>query len=104
MSYVDKRFPGLGPEGFLGIGYREWGDASAGRVLICIHGLSQNRRHFDAIAEALADDYRVLSLDMPGRGDHRGRQGVSATLSGDYSGSPAFKRPSRWCARSDSCL
>jgi len=68
MSSRDSRFPALGPEGFLNICYREWGDRSNPQVLICVHGLSRNRLDFDALGEDLADDWRVLALDMPGRG------------------------------------
>lgn len=48
--------------------YTEWGDADA-PPLVCVHGLSRNGRDFDSLAAALADDYRVLCPDMPGRGE-----------------------------------
>lgn len=48
--------------------YAEWGDADA-PPLVCVHGLSRNGRDFDSLAAALADDYRVLCPDMPGRGE-----------------------------------
>ncbi len=47
--------------------YSEWGSPDAPPV-VCVHGLSRVGRDFDPIAEPLADDYRVLCLDMPGRG------------------------------------
>lgn len=69
MPFADKHFSSLGLAGFHRIAYREWGDPGNPRVLICVHGLSRNRKDFDTIAEALADRWRVLAPDMPGRGD-----------------------------------
>jgi pimeloyl-ACP methyl ester carboxylesterase len=37
-------------------------------VIICVHGLTRNAHDFDFVARALAQDYRIMSLDMPGRG------------------------------------
>jgi pimeloyl-ACP methyl ester carboxylesterase len=34
-----------------------------------VHGLTRNGRDFDTLASALADRFRVLCPDMPGRGD-----------------------------------
>ncbi|WP_435361477.1 alpha/beta fold hydrolase [Haloarchaeobius sp. DFWS5] len=47
--------------------YSAWGDPT-NPVVLCVHGLSRNGRDFDALAQSLADDYRVLCPDMPGRG------------------------------------
>lgn len=47
--------------------YSEWG-AVEDPPVVCVHGLSRVGRDFDPIAEVLADDYRVLCVDMPGRG------------------------------------
>lgn len=49
------------------IGYAEWGRRDA-PVLVCVHGLTRNGRDFDALAERLADRYRVICPDMVGRG------------------------------------
>lgn len=49
--------------------YYEYGSNNAGKpVLLCVHGLARNGRDFDVIAEALSGEYRVISVDMPGRG------------------------------------
>ena len=48
--------------------YWEWGDAANPRVLVCAHGLSRQGRDFDTLARALADTYRVVSVDVAGRG------------------------------------
>lgn len=50
------------------IAYAEWGEPDNPRVLICVHGLTRNGRDFDALAEALAGDYRVVCPDVVGRG------------------------------------
>jgi len=60
--------PCLGPHGFHHIRYTEWGDARNPDVVICVHGLTRNGRDFDALARALASDYRVLCPDVVGRG------------------------------------
>ncbi len=46
----------------------EWGDAANNRVLVCVHGLSRNAHDFDYVARALHHDYRVIAIDMAGRG------------------------------------
>ncbi len=48
--------------------YREWGDPDNERVLICVHGLLRVSNDFDALAAALASDYRVVCPDVVGRG------------------------------------
>ena len=47
----------------------DWGDERNPRVVVCVHGLSRNGRDFDVVAPALADGYRVLCPDIPGRGE-----------------------------------
>lgn len=59
---------GLGPHGFHRLAYTEWGTTAAPRTLICVHGMTRNGRDFDRLAAALADRWRVLCPDMPGRG------------------------------------
>lgn len=52
--------------------YKEWGDAENPATLVCVHGLTRVSDDFDALAEALCDDYRVICPDVVGRGrsDH----------------------------------
>ena len=57
-----------GPHGFHRLVYTEWGDATAPRTLICVHGLTRNGRDFDRLAAALSERYRVICPDVPGRG------------------------------------
>lgn len=65
----EQKLQHLGPGGFHQVAYREWGDADNPRVLVCVHGISRRASDFDQIAHALSDEYRVLSADMPGRGN-----------------------------------
>ena len=58
----------LDPHGFHWLRYVEWGDSANPRVLVCVHGLTRNGRDFDYLARSLADAYRVVCPDMPGRG------------------------------------
>lgn len=60
-------FSGLGTAGFHRLHYTEWGDPGAPTV-VCVHGLTQNARTFDALAEALAPTCHVVCLDVVGRG------------------------------------
>ena len=59
----------LSPHGFHRVAYREWGHPASSRTLVCAHGLTRNGRDFDALAATLANRFRVLCPDMPGRGD-----------------------------------
>jgi len=55
--------------------YRE---AGSGPNLVLIHGMINSSRHWEGVAERLADSYRVIAPDLIGHGD-------SATPRGDYS-------------------
>ncbi|MEO6929418.1 MAG: alpha/beta hydrolase [Casimicrobiaceae bacterium] len=59
----------LSAHGFHRVAYREWGDAANRDVVVCVHGLARNARDFDFLALRLAPRFRVLAVDMPGRGD-----------------------------------
>jgi pimeloyl-ACP methyl ester carboxylesterase len=52
--------------------YWQWGDASAARVVLCVHGLSRQGRDFDVLAQALCarsgTPIRVVCPDVVGRG------------------------------------
>lgn len=68
MRMQEKRVLGLGAHGFYRIAYFEWGDPANDEVLVCVHGLTRRGRDFDALAQAMADRYRVICVDLPGRG------------------------------------
>lgn len=59
---------GLSASGFHKISYTDWGDPASERAVICVHGLTRNARDFDALAEALAGECRVVCPDVAGRG------------------------------------
>ncbi len=39
-----------------------------GREILCIHGLTANSRFWDCLASALSPHYRVIAMDLRGRG------------------------------------
>src|SRR4029078_5943216 len=59
---------GISAAGFHRIHYTDWGKPDSERVVICVHGLTRNGRDFDALAEALSADFRVVCPDVAGRG------------------------------------
>src|SRR5258705_12986811 len=59
---------GLTAHGFHKIFYTDWGDSTNERVVICVHGLTRNCRDFDFLAQALANECRVVCPDVAGRG------------------------------------
>lgn len=52
--------------------YWAWGDADAGRTVVCVHGLSRQGRDFDVLAQAIVErspePVRVVCPDVVGRG------------------------------------
>lgn len=68
-SFRRKSVTCAAPGGLHRLSYLEWGDAANPRVLVCAHGLTRCARDFDFLAAALADRYRVVCPDMPGRGE-----------------------------------
>jgi len=51
------------------LSYVEWGNLRSARTLVCVHGLTRCARDFDALARALLPGFRVVCVDLPGRGD-----------------------------------
>ena len=68
VLYRDRSLHFLTAGGFRNVCYREWGDPKNPKVVICVHGLSRNRLDFDTLAAAICANYRVVAIDMPGRG------------------------------------
>jgi len=62
-------FSALGQNGFHRIAYTDWGDPANPHIVVCVHGLARNSRDFDFFAAALADDCRVICMDVVGRGE-----------------------------------
>lgn len=68
MTSSERSFLALGPHGFHRVAYREWGDPTNPRVVVCVHGLTRNSHDFDVLAGALRGQWRVVCPDLPGRG------------------------------------
>jgi pimeloyl-ACP methyl ester carboxylesterase len=58
----------LSARGLHRMAYWEWGDPRNARVLVCVHGLSRQGRDFDALAQAMSGEFRVVCPDVVGRG------------------------------------
>ncbi|HRQ05111.1 MAG TPA: alpha/beta hydrolase [Nitrosomonas halophila] len=56
------------PQGHHRLAYTDWGDPKNEHVVVCVHGLTRNCRDFDFLAAALQQDFRVICIDMVGRG------------------------------------
>jgi pimeloyl-ACP methyl ester carboxylesterase len=63
MSYTEHHYPS---KDGLSLYYREYGKGD--KVIICLHGLTRNSKDFHPLAAHLADRYRVISVDIRGRG------------------------------------
>lgn len=50
------------------LSYLEYGDSTNPEVVICLHGLTRNAADFDHLAIELSKNFRVISVDLPGRG------------------------------------
>lgn len=48
--------------------FTEWGAAENPEVVCCVHGLTRNSRDFDELARALSERFRVVCVDVVGRG------------------------------------
>jgi len=48
------------------INLADWG--GEGRPVLCIHGITANCRSWDMVARALVPDFRVMAMDLRGRG------------------------------------
>lgn len=59
---IMKRVKGDGIE----INLATW--EGAGKPILCVHGITANCRCWDVLAAALAPEYRVLAMDLRGRG------------------------------------
>ena len=53
---------------FVRVRYQDWNPGGEGTI-VCVHGLTQNRLHFEPLAVRLAHHHRVIVVDLPGRGE-----------------------------------
>jgi pimeloyl-ACP methyl ester carboxylesterase len=67
-SFTEHQYVGLSPAGFHRIRYLEWGSNDGRPTVLCVHGLTRNAHDFDALAERLSRRYRVIAVDVVGRG------------------------------------
>jgi len=67
-EFRQRRVQCITPSGLHHMAYAEWGDPVNRKVLVCVHGLARCGRDFDALAQAMAGEYRVVCPDVPGRG------------------------------------
>lgn len=63
-TYLD-----VSPAGSCNISYTDWGDIDNPNVIVCVHGLTRNSRDFDFLSQSLSRQYRIISVDVPGRGE-----------------------------------
>src|SRR5687767_2153641 len=49
--------------------YRDYAGGESRPPIICIPGLTRNARDFDGVAERLAGEWRLLCVDLRGRGE-----------------------------------
>jgi len=49
--------------------YRDYQGSATRPPILCIPGLTRNARDFDGVAERLAGDWRVICVELRGRGD-----------------------------------
>jgi pimeloyl-ACP methyl ester carboxylesterase len=67
-SFTEHHFSGLSPAGFHRVRYLEWGSNDGRPTVLCVHGLTRNAHDFDRLADRLARRYRVIAVDVVGRG------------------------------------
>jgi pimeloyl-ACP methyl ester carboxylesterase len=61
-------FPFPDSTGTVWLAYVDWGNLDNKRVLVCVHGLTRQGRDFDELAKAISRDFRVIEVDVVGRG------------------------------------
>jgi pimeloyl-ACP methyl ester carboxylesterase len=65
---VVKSIQCLSPVGLHRMAYKQWGAPDNPDVVVCVHGLTRIADDFDALAQALCRDFRVVCPDVVGRG------------------------------------
>jgi pimeloyl-ACP methyl ester carboxylesterase len=76
----------------LNLHYRDYAGRGDRPPLLCIPGLTRNARDFEPLAEAFAGEWRVIALDLRGRGES------------DYAKDPATYQQRQYCADIDALL
>ncbi len=63
-----RSFKARNPNGQHRLHFTEWG-ADGAPVVLCLYGLTQTARSFDALAASLSARFQGSSLDIVGRGE-----------------------------------
>ena len=58
----------LEPSNQYTIAYTDWGKKDSKKIIFCVHGMLRNCRDFDYLAKYFEDQYRVICIDVVGRG------------------------------------
>ncbi len=66
--FTEHHFRGLSPAGFHRVRYLERGANDGRPTVLCAHGLTRNAHDFDFLAERLSRRFRVIAVDVVGRG------------------------------------
>ncbi|MCR9177147.1 MAG: alpha/beta hydrolase [Alphaproteobacteria bacterium] len=61
-------FPYTDENGTVWLAFMDFGARARDRVVVCVHGLTRQGRDFDRLATAMARDFRVIEVDVAGRG------------------------------------
>ncbi len=61
-------FPYTDHNGTVWLAFQDFGSKPRDRTVVCVHGLTRNGRDFDRLAIAMSRDYRVIEVDVIGRG------------------------------------
>lgn len=72
LHIEEKNVLGLSDEGFHRLAYREWSSShhtDNQPTIVCVHGVTRLSHDFDTFARAAAKDYRVICVDLVGRGN-----------------------------------
>ena len=51
--------------------YRDYAGAASRPPILCIPGLTRNARDFEGVAERLAGEWRLICVELRGRGESR---------------------------------
>jgi len=52
----------------LQVSYLDWGNVENPNIILCVHGRLQNANDFDLFAKSFSRNYRIIAVDMVGRG------------------------------------
>jgi pimeloyl-ACP methyl ester carboxylesterase len=65
---IEQSLLGHSPAGLHRVHFTVWGAHEQPQTVICVHGMTRNGRDFDALAQTLEPDCRVVCPDVVGRG------------------------------------